>query len=498
MPKRVTSPPLALPPLDPTALLPLHRQLYAALREAILTRQLAPGARLPSSRTLASELRVARTTVVVAFEQLHAEGFVVGRVGAGTRVAGDIVSGRTRSHRVPADAAPQLSRRGTAIAATASAANLGLAAGLFHPGLPAVDAFPTATWAQLANRRLRGPTADLLAYGDTAGYLPLREAIADYLGSARAVRCTPEQVIIVNGAQQAIDLIARLLLDPGDTVWIEEPGYSGAQGALRAAGARLVPVPVDSEGLLVATGIASAPAARLAYVTPSHQFPLGATLSLARRLELLAWAQQAGSWIVVDDYDSEYRFVGRPLAALQGLDTAGRVLYLGTFSKVLSPALRLGYLVAPPSLVEAFLAARKLIDRHPPLLEQAVLADFMAAGHFARHLRRVRDLAAERQGALIEAMRETFGEAIATAAHPAGLHLVGDLPAGIDDRRASQLARAAGIMAPPLSTSFLAPTDRRGLLLGYASAPPAALRDATRRLGRALAPLLHPTTRRRG
>jgi GntR family transcriptional regulator/MocR family aminotransferase len=483
MPKRATAPPLLLPALDPGSALPLHRQLYNALRGAILARQLAPGARLPSTRALAAELRLSRSTVVVAYEQLHAEGYVEGRVGAGTAVAralpGDAPRGRAQDCSTERSAGRGLSRRGADLVAAAHSFGMGLAPKLFHPGLPALDAFPTATWARLAARRLRG-AADLLAYGDPAGYRPLREAIATYLGAARAARCTPDRVIIVGGAQQGLDLLARMLLDPGDAAWIEEPGYPGARAALLAAGARLVPVPVDADGLDVAAGIVRAPEARLAYVTPSHQFPLGATLSLARRLELLAWAERTGAWVIEDDYDSEYRFAGRPLAALQGLDAAGRVVYLGTFSKVLSPGLRIGYIVAPPALADAIVAARGLTDRHPPLLEQVVLADFIAEGHFARHLRRVRDLAAERQAALVAAVGEYLDGLLAVEPQAAGLSLVGRLPAGLDDLAMSRRAAAAGIVAPPLGNCYLEAPQQRGLLLGYASAAPGELREGVR------------------
>lgn len=485
MPKRATAPPLLLPALDPTLALPLHRQLYSALRGAILARQLAPGTRLPSTRLLASELRLSRTTVVVAYEQLHAEGYIEGRVGAGTVVARslpeDAPSGQQAGGAPQPSAGRGLSRRGEGLVAVARSAGLGLASKLFHPGLPALDAFPTAVWSRLVARRLRG-AVDLLAYGDAAGYRPLREAIATYLGAARAARCTPEQVIVVGGAQQGLDLLARLLLDPADAAWIEEPGYPGARVALQVAGARLVPVQVDGDGIDVAAGIARAPDARLAYVTPSHQFPLGTTLGLARRLELLAWAERAGAWVIEDDYDSEYRFSGRPLAALQGLDNAGRVVYLGTFSKVLSPGLRIGYIVAPPALADAIIAARGLTDRHPPTLEQAVLADFIAEGHFARHLRRVRDLAAERQVALVAAVRELCGGALTVEPQAAGLSLVGRLPDGVDDVALARRVAAVGITTPPLGNCYLGAPQQRGLMLGYASAAPAELREGVRLL----------------
>ena len=258
----------------------------------------------------------------------------------------------------------------------------------------------------------------LLGYGNPAGYWPLRREIPAHLATARAVRCDPEQVIVVSGSQQALDLASRVLLDPGDAVWIEDPGYMGARGTLAGSGARLVPVPVDEEGLVVAAGIKREPGARLACVTPSHQYPLGVTMSLTRRLELLGWAERSGAWVIEDDYDSEHRYTGRPLEALQGLDAEGRVVYVGTFSKVLFPALRLGYLVVPPDLTGAFTVARELVDRHPPTVEQAVLAEFIAAGHFGRHLRRMRALYAARQEALIEKKSHISSPDFSTPAPP--------------------------------------------------------------------------------
>jgi len=325
-----------------------------------------------------------------------------------------------------------------------------------------------------------------LDYLDPAGYRPLREAIAAYLGMARGVHCTAEQVIVVSGSQQGIGLSAQVLLDPGDAVWVEEPGYFGAKGALLGAGARLVPVPVDPEGMDLVAGKARCPTARLACVTPSHQFPLGMTMSLPRRLALLAWARETGAWILEDDYDSEYRYVGKPLTALQGLDRAGRVIYVGTFSKVLFPALRLGYVVVPRDLVEAFLATRLFLDMHPPWLEQVVLAEFMAAGHFARHIRRMRTLYAERQAALVEAARQLSG-ALDVRPAGAGMHLLGWLPAGSDDQAIAQLAARHQVSTRPLSRFFLEPLAQRALLLGYAAVPIPAIQEGVRRLATAFA-----------
>ena len=420
--------------LERASSVPLYRQLYDALRDAILSGRLRPGSRLPSTRALADDLGASRNTVLAAFGQLLAEGYLEGRVGAGTTVARTLPETLLRARpevegtKQPGRR-PRLSRRGAQLLGTrGGVANAAIAAQPFRPGLPGLDAFPFDLWTRLVARRWRRVPRQLLDYGDPAGYAPLREAIAAYLGEARAVRCEASQVIVVTGAQQAVDLAARVLLDPGDTAWVEDPGYQGARGALIAAGIRLAPVPVDAEGLDVRRGARSAPGARLVYVTPSHQYPLGVTMSLNRRLALLEWASASGAWILEDDYDSEYRYAGRPLAALQGLDTAGRVIYAGTFSKVLFPALRLGYLVVPPELVDAFVAARALADRHSPSVTQAALADFIDGGHFARHVRRTRALYAERQAALVHAARRTLGGLLEVAPAEAGMHLMGWLP----------------------------------------------------------------------
>jgi GntR family transcriptional regulator/MocR family aminotransferase len=324
----------------------------------------------------------------------------------------------------------------------------------------------------------------------------LRAAIADHLVNARGARCTAEQVLVVGGAQQALDLVARLLLDPGDAVWLEDPGYFGARMAFAAAGARLVPVAVDQEGLDVASGERDEPGARLAYVTPSHQFPLGAVMSAPRRLALLAWARSAGAWIVEDDYDSEFRYEGGPLPCLQGLeaerrsgDEPARVVYVGTFSKTLAPGLRLGFLVVPDPLVDAFRAARSAVDLHPPAHPQAVLADFITEGHFARHVRRVRVLYAERQAGLLAAAGEALDGHLALEADPAGLHLVGWLADGIPDTEVTDAAAAEGVVVSPLSRHALRsssmPAGRGALLLGYAGFGVGQLRAGVRGLRRA-------------
>ena len=352
MPRRVAYTNFSAFALNPDSAEPLHRQLYDEVRRAILTGRLPAASRMPASRELAIVTRLSRNTVLAAYEQLVAEGYIEGRPGSGTYVARAIpeVGGLERPQLEP-PAAEHSPRRTVSANAlrferlTPIRAAAPFHADAFRPGLPALSHFPMDTWRRLSDRRLRGATTRLLSYDDPQGYLPLREAICAHLVAARGARCTPEQVIIVSGSQQAIDLAARVLLDPGDAVWIEDPGYFAARGALQLAGARVVPVPVDGEGLIVPEGIALAPDARMAYVTPSHQNPTGVTMSLARRMALLQWAEQAGAWVLEDDNASEYRYQGRPLAALQGIDGHQRTLYIGSFSKVLFSSLRVGYLV---------------------------------------------------------------------------------------------------------------------------------------------------------
>jgi GntR family transcriptional regulator / MocR family aminotransferase len=490
MPKHTGAFDIAAIAPDGSAATSRYQQLYENLRGAVLTGRLAPGTRLPATRVLAAELGVARNTVVNAFEQLVAEGYLESRPGDGTYVSPalpddrlTVKTARRSARRPAAPVQPPLSRQSQAV----SAARLGVwdedgPPRPFRPDLLALDHFPLALWARLVSRNWRHSATSLLGYGDPAGYRPLREAVATYLGAARGVHCTPEQVFITNGAQQGIDLAVRTLLDPGEEVWVENPGYRGARGALIAAGVHLAPVPVDHEGLQVESGIASAPGARAVYVTPSHQYPTGVTMSLTRRLALLEWAQRSGGWIIEDDYDSEYRYTGRPLSSLQGLDTSDRVIYIGTFSKVLFPALRLGYLVAPPAVVDAFARLRALTDRQSPTIDQAVLADFITEGHFARHIRRMRVLYGERQALLVDAAGRELAGLIEITDAEAGLHVVGWLPAGVDDRAVSQAAAAAGVDAQPLSANALSPLARGGLVLGYAALDEAAIYEGVRRL----------------
>ena len=499
MAKLSTAMPFAANSLEAGSGVPLYRQLYEDIRGAILKGQLKAGTRLPSTRELASDLRVSRNTVMNAFDQLLSEGYVEGHTGSGTFVSrtlpDELLNARAGQRRAALAQTRRrsLSSRGALLASTPVNVSTGAGRGRpFRPGTPALDSFPFETWARLTAKHWRRPRRELLHQGEPGGHARLRAAVAAYLGAARAVRCEPEQVIVVAGAQQALDLAARVLLDPGDAAWVEEPGYLGAKGALRAAGARLVPVPLDGQGMNVEAGARLEPSARLVYVSPSHQYPSGVTMSLSRRLALIEWASRAGAWILEDDYDSEYRYEGRPLAALQGLDTEGRVIYIGTFSKVLFPALRLGYMVVPADLAEAFCNARALSDRHSPTVEQAVLADFIEEGHFARHVRRMRALYAARQEVLVEAARRDLRGLLEVEPSDAGLHLVGWLPAGRDDREAARAAEAHGVEAQPLSSFCLKTPERQGLVLGYAGYDEAEIREGVARLAAALRACARP------
>jgi GntR family transcriptional regulator/MocR family aminotransferase len=463
----------------------LHRQIYFAIRAVILEGRLRPGARLPASRALAADLGVSRNTVMTAFEQLRAEGYIEGRVGAGSFIPAHLPeeTPRPSARKAGADGGrpgPRaISARGMMLV---SLKHRGSRPRPFSPGLPELEQFPFRDWARLLARRWRRPHRAFLVGGEPGGYRPLCEAVADYLAMARAVFCNPGQVIITSGAQQALDLAARVLIDPGDPVWMEEPGYPPTGAVLRAAGARVVPVPVDDEGLSVVAGQRAEPAPRLICVSPSHQYPLGVTMSLGRRLELLECARAIDGVVIEDDYDSEYRYAGRPLAALQGLDDDGRVIYLGTMSKVMFPGLRIGYMVVPEHLVDAFLAVRAMVDAHPSSIAQAALADFITEGFLGAHIRRMRQLYAERQAALIEACHERLGRRLALAPASAGMHLVARLAPDSDDRAIAERAVEAGIEAPALSTYYQGLPTARGLLLGYAGVDAHATHRAVERL----------------
>lgn len=473
--------------------LPLQIQIFDQVRDAILSGRLAPGTRLPASRTLASELTVSRNTVLAAFERLYAEGYTEGQVGSGTRVSlvlpEELLSARKNftEEDVLSGHSGKLSRLATRLQLYRRP-NKVAHLRAFRPGLPDLDSFPFAVWSRLVGRFWRNPRKDLVFSGDLSGYRPLRDVVAGYLGAVRGLHCCGENVVITSGAQQALDLIARTLIDQGDKVWVENPGYSGLRNTLAAAGAELVHVPVDEGGLSVKSGIEMAPNAVLAAVTPSHQYPLGVTMGLPRRLELLEWARGKDAWILEDDYDSDFRYSGRPLSALQGLDQSGRVIYVGTFSKILFSTLRLGYVVLPDHLLDPFLAVRSALDDHPALALQPALTEFIEDGHFAAHLRRLRKLYGERQEILIDALDRQGSGLFHAAPHEAGMHLIAEMKNHLKmtDTQASDQAHAINLAAPALSSYFAnSSVDQRGLVLGYAGLTEIEIRKGVEKLVKA-------------
>ena len=481
--------------LDRRTHVPLQRQVYASIRQTILDGQLAAGTRLPASRTLADDLGISRTTVVLAYESLRAEGYIIGRGSAGsfvasvrdeqpkTRQARHV--GHVRRTGNPRDAAlDTATQRAVALATAARGSpNVRASAVPFRTGEPALDLFPVRLWARLYGRRARRSTGALLGYGTDAGHRPLRTAIASYVSAARGARATADQVVLVRGTQQGVHLATSVLLQAGDVAWVEDPGYGAARTLLGTSGATIAPIPVDAEGIIVAEGIRRAPHARVAHVSPSHQFPLGHTMSLARRLMLLEWAGNSGAWVLEDDYDSEFRYVGAPIPSLQGLDTRERVIYLGTFSKTMFPALRLGYLIVPSALVDLFRATQALVDRIAPSLEHATLAEFIEDGHFTRHVRRMRAIYAERQDALLRGIRRELDGLADASPTETGMHLVVWLrDRATDAARVSRLARDAGIEAAPLSRYAVSAPLPPGLLLGFAAVKPADMGPALRTL----------------
>lgn len=480
---------------------PLYRQLHRLLQQAILSRELSAGTRLPSSRLLAEELGIARNTVTQVYEQLVLEGYVASTTGRGTFVADtspDEIVGAVEAaadetlhdqkgkrkreglQRDGVDGVPDaltlslplqraLSSRGQRLLAGAGVSKRQW--GAFMPGVPDVTRFPVRVWSRLQNKYWRRARHDLLTYAPGGGSALLRHALADYLRASRSVRCTPQQIVITTGIHQSIDLAVRLLSDPGDTIWTEDPCYWGVRSVLHVSGLRAQPIAVDDEGINPSAADLAQPP-KLMLVTPSHQYPLGMVMSLARRRMLLEYARQNQCWIIEDDYDSEFRYGSRPLASLQGLDTAGQVIYVGSFGKTLFPGLRVGYIVVPEELAESFATASAELYREGQLLQQAVLAEFIAEGHFASHIRKMRTLYGQRRQLLLDAAARRYGNAFAAVGGDAGLHLVMQLPGGVDDRVAAMAALERNVVVRPLSGYYAAASRASaGLLLGYACVP---------------------------
>lgn len=467
--------------------MPLYEQLYLELRRQILRGQLRRGARLASTRDLARHLAISRFTVVTALERLLAEGYLLTRAGAGTFVAATLPDRAMRpdTRRSPAprgdDVPAALSSRGHRLQLLRVTGPRPEEPRAFQPRRAPLDLFPVRAWSALVRRLWKQSGYRQLEYGEPAGDRPLREAIAAHISVTRAVRCDPDHVIVTSGSQQAFDLLFRVLLDPGDRAWIEEPGYLDVRAALLAAGAELVPVPMDRDGIVVSEGRRLARFARLAVVSPSHAYPSGVTMSAARRMELINWARSAGAWIVEDDYDSYFRFAGRPMSALQGMESAGHgahTIYVGTFSKTVFPSLRLGFCVVPDSLIEAVTNARAVADRHSPIIDQTVLAEFISSGHYDRHMRRLRVACQERHEAMQHAFARVLGDRLTLTRMSAGTHVIGRFPAewlaadpGLPARVAA-LAAEEGVIVFALSRYCVNPPAQDALVLGFGGLSP--------------------------
>jgi GntR family transcriptional regulator/MocR family aminotransferase len=465
---------------------PLYRQVYLGLRQAILSGAFPAGVRLPATRDLAEQLDISRTVVLLAYDQLLAEGFAVGRGGSGTYVSESLT--RSRPHRPDESAKLLLSRYGSAAADAAGAVDFPSRQPAplrydFTYGRTDMAVFPFEAWRRILLRHAREASVREFDYAPAVGSLVLREAICDHLRRSRAVACDPSEVVVVNGSQQGLDLVVRVLVERGDHVAIEDPQYPGTREVLRAAGAQLHPVPVDRDGL----NPARLPEhARMVFVTPSHQFPTGAILPLDRRLALLEWARRKNAVIVEDDYDGEFHYEGRPLESLQGLDTEGRIVYVGTFSRTVFPALRIGYLIVPKSLAAAVTAAKWLSDLHSATLEQQSLAEFIRTGMYERHLRRLRRRNSARRETLLHAIHRYLGERVEVTGHGSGAHVVLWPRKRVSEDAAISRAASRGVGVYGISQFFLTPPSRTGLMLGYSRMNEKEIREGIRRLGETL------------
>lgn len=470
---------------------PVYRQIYNSIRTSILDGTLAAATQLPSTRTLADDLGISRMTVVNAFDQLLAEGYLIGKAGSGTFVAAELPEeylttpqqkrgGRNKlERRLPLSKyGDHLARRHRSILENEEVTGLVP----FQHGLSAIDEFPFRIWQKISNKCGQVSLRKLLSQNGPLGFEPLRKALADHLRTARAVNCTSNEIVITGGAQQGLDLISRIMLNEGDQVWMDEPGYLGARDAFSGTGAKVLPVGQDADGFDLDFATKKYGKAKVIYTTPSHQFPVGGSMSINRRLEMLEWAENSDAWIIEDDYDSEFRYEGRPLASMQGLDRNSRVIYLGTFSKTIFSVLRLGCVVVPPDMVSLFEATRLITDGHSPLFEQAILAEFISGGHFGRHIRRMRKLYSERQKILLHAAEKYLKGKIELEAASSGMHLVGWLPEGASDTAFSSTAATRGVRLAPLSDYATRPSKRSGLLFGYAGFGEKQIVSAMKRL----------------
>jgi GntR family transcriptional regulator/MocR family aminotransferase len=467
---------------------PLHRQIYDGFRAAILRGDLRQTQKVPSSRSLAIELRISRFPVLDAYGQLLAEGYFESRKGAGTFVAralpGQLTSvGVDTGKLPPLDASSRPFSHRCSLLPRYQVTPWRHGWGAFGVHQPALDQFPFEVWSRLAAKYSRSPRLHAIHNIDPLGSEPFREAICSYLRSARGIQCEAYQVMVVSGSQQSLEITARVLLDPRDRVWVEDPTYPLTRAVLLGAGCRLVPVPVDEQGMNIAAGMKLCRKARAAFVTPSHHYPLGCTMSASRRVQLLNWAQSTGSWIVEDDYDSEYRYESMPIASLQGMDANRRVIYIGTFSKVLFPSLRVGYIVIPPDLVNQFMTVRFAMDIFPPYLNQEILTEFMRSGQFVRHIQKMRQLYKGRRTALVESLREVFGDRAEVHGAEAGMHVSVTFPAtDFSDTEVATKAAREGLWLWPLSPCYLSARPHQGFILGFGCTPAEQIPKAVERL----------------
>ena len=491
MPKQISEIPLVSLKIDHQSNTPLYRQLYNNFRQSILNGKFSPGQKLPGTRSLAAELNISRNTVVLAFEQLLLEGYLKGKIGSGTfvnEIPDNILNVKEKVNRKKSGkkistnlinqlGSPELIQRNTSSEQIIP----------FQNGVPSLDEFPIKTWVKLNNQTAKTTSEVQLGYGDAAGYWPLREEIASYLRTYRAVNCNAEQIIIVNGSQQGLDLVMRVLLNPGDYVWHEDPGYFGARASMLFAGAKIFPSPLDDEGLDVEYSSKKYLPPRLIYTTPSHQFPLGYTMSISRRIQVLQYASKNDCWIIEDDYDSEFRYSGNPLPSLQGMDKNSCVLYLGTFSKVLFPGLRLGYLVLPdPEMLNLFVSAKSMMDRQSPTFEQIITSQFLKEGYFTKHIRKMRILYKERQEFLIKEVEKEIGNLIKLKSSEAGMHLIAWLPENFDEIKISKKAKENNLIVYPVSEYVLKFKQKPGLFLGYTAFDKTRLKAGVQKLKKVL------------
>lgn len=468
--------------VDRRLAIPLYQQIYQSFRARITAHDIRAGELIPSSRELAKMLRVSRLPVLNAYAQLLAEGYLETRAGAGTYVAQSLPGARTSSTPSVAPARSRSVSKDAARLPRYERPTWAASLGPFQVGQPDLHLFPIESWLRLVARYSRSMRVKALQYGDPMGRSDLRGALATYLRTSRGVRCESEQIMIVSGAQQALDLTTRVLLNAGDAVWLEDPGYWLVRRAIEARGCRAIPVSMDAQGLSVDVGRKRAPSARAAFVAPSHQYPLGVTMSASRRLQLLEWAAHARAWIVEDDYDSEFRYDSSPIASLQGLDQHARVIYVGTLSKIMFPSLRLGYVVIPRDLIERFCAMRETMDICPADLTQAVAAEFIREGHFARHIRRMRPIYAERRDVLVEAIEKEIGQAAQIVGDAAGMHLAVLIDGLRTDKKIAEEAVARSLWLSPLSPLYYGKSPRQGFVLGFGNTRAAQIKSGIEKL----------------